>query len=136
MSPRASQCAKGKQGMGESNSSVNFVVSLSIHDNGMANFERIVQQMIEGTRQEPGCTAYDWYMDKERRQCRLLEQYCDGAAVLAHLRGRVVQELVQKLMECCTITNFEVYGDPGEEATTILQSIPATIFSPWRMLRG
>ena len=122
--------------MGESNSSVHFVVSLSIHDNGMANFERIVQQMIEGTRQEPGCTAYDWYMDKERRQCRLLETYCDGAAVLAHLRGRVVQELVQKLMECCTITNFEVYGDPGEEATTILQSIPATIFSPWRMLRG
>src|ERR1700723_328809 len=107
--------------MGESNSSVVFVVSLSIHDNGIANFERIAQQMIEGTRQETGCVVYDWYMDKERRQCRLLEQYCDAGAVLAHLRGRVVQELVQKLMECCTITNFEVYGDPGLEATTILQ---------------
>jgi quinol monooxygenase YgiN len=121
--------------MGQS-SQVYFIVSLAIHDNGMAEFEAIAREMIETTRQERGCVGYDWYLDTDRKQCRLLELYVDAGAVLTHLRGRVVQEHVAKLLQCSAITTFEVYGDPGEEAATVLQGVGAKIFSPWKMLHG
>jgi len=48
---------------------------------------------------------------------------------LAHMTGYAVRELVPKVAAIASITGFEVYGDPGSEAATILAGLGAEIFA-------
>lgn len=114
---------------------IHFVVSMKIEPSKFAEFETIARQMRDVTREEPGALAYDWFMDADRQRCRLLEAYVDDAAMMAHLRGEAVQTFVPRMLECSSITNFEVYGSPSEEGLAILARVGAEIFSPWLALR-
>jgi quinol monooxygenase YgiN len=113
---------------------VRFTVSLTIIPEKLDKFESIAREMTAGSRKEPGTLAYDWYLSADRKRCRLLETYADAAAVLAHMTGPVVRELVPKLLETSSITSFEVFGDPGLEAAQTLKG--AEIFLPWLRLKG
>ena len=114
---------------------VRFTVDLTINADKFDAFERIAQIMIAGTQKEPGALGYDWCMSGDRRQCRLIETYVDADAVLVHLTGPVVQELVPKLLEVSSINGFEVYGDPGSKAAEMLTGLGAKIFRLWRCLK-
>lgn len=109
---------------------VRFTVSLSIAEGKLEEFERIAEAMLAGARKEPGTLGYDWYLGSDRRQCRLLETYADSAAALAHLTGAVVQEYVPKILGVSSLGGFEVYGDPGPQASAMLAGFGANIFSP------
>jgi quinol monooxygenase YgiN len=110
---------------------VRFTVDLTINAGKFDAFERIARTMIAGTQKEPGALEYDWCLSADRRQCRLVETYVDANAVLAHLTGPVVQELVAKLLEVSSLSRFEVYGDPGAKAAEMLTGLGAAIFLPW-----
>jgi quinol monooxygenase YgiN len=112
---------------------VRFVVSLTIKDGQFEAFNAIAKEMTALTQMEPGTLAYDWYLSPDRTQCRLYESYVDGNAALAHVAGRVVQELVPKLLGPSTITGFEVYGDPGA-STEMLKGAGATLFPFWQAI--
>jgi hypothetical protein len=73
-------------------------------------------------------------LSSDRRRCRILETYADANAVLAHLTGPVVQELVPNILKASSITRFEVYGDPGPEASRMLAGFGAEIFELWHEL--
>lgn len=111
---------------------VRFTVNFTIAADKFDAFERIAQSMIDGTRKETGALGYDWCLSADRRQCRLVETYTDANAVLRHLTGPVVRELVPKLLEVATLSGFEVYGDPGPKAAQILTELGAKIFKLWR----
>jgi quinol monooxygenase YgiN len=113
---------------------IRFTVELTIADGKFDDFERIARKMTAGTQTEPGALAYDWCLSGDRKRCRLLEAYADADAVLAHFRGPVVQELVPKLLEVTSLNRFEVYGDPGPEATQMLAGFGAEIFALWQGL--
>ncbi len=113
---------------------VRFTVDLTINAEKFDKFEAIVQEMIAGSQKEPGTLGYDWCLSGDRRRCRLLETYVDANAVLAHLTGPVVQELVPKLLETSSVGGFEVYGDPGPKAAQMLAGFGAEIFELWRGL--
>jgi quinol monooxygenase YgiN len=110
---------------------VRFNVDLTIHEGKLEVFEGIAQSMIADSQKEPGTLAYDWYLSGDKKVCRLLETYTDANAVLAHCTGPVVQELVPKLLKVSTLNDFEVYGDPGPEATAMLTGLGAKIFPLW-----
>ena len=114
---------------------VRFTVDLAIHMDKFDEFERIAQIMIAGTRKEPGALGYDWCLSKDRSRCRLIETYVDANAVVAHLTGPVVQELVPRLLDVSRLSGFEVYGDPGPQGTEMLTGLGAEIFSLWRGLK-
>jgi quinol monooxygenase YgiN len=116
------------------NTKVYFIVDLAIHDGKLASFEATVQSMIAGTLKESGALGYDWFLNKERTQCRLIETYADADAAFAHCSGPVVQGLVAKMLENSTLTGFKVYGDPGAKATEILATVGAEIFPQWHVL--
>ena len=118
-----------------SNKIVRFTASLSIAEGKFAEFEKIAQSMLAGSREEPGTLVYDWCLSSDRRQCRLLEAHASADAVLAHLMGPVVQEYVPRLLGVSSLTSFEVYGDPGPKASTMLAGFGATIFSEWCALK-
>ena len=110
---------------------VRFTVDLTINEGKLDAFEDIAQAMIAGSQNEPGTLAYEWCLSGDRRRCRLVETFADTNAVLAHMTGPVVQELVPKLLEASRISGFEVYGDPGPEAARMLAGFGAEIFQPW-----
>jgi quinol monooxygenase YgiN len=113
---------------------VRFTVDLIINDGKFADFESIALAMVAGTQKEPGALGYDWCLSADRKQCRILETYADANAVLAHLTGPVVQELVPKILQASSISRFEVYGDPGPKAAQMLTGFGAEIFEVWRGL--
>jgi quinol monooxygenase YgiN len=113
-------------------STVRFVVSFAINEGAFVAFERIARVMSAESQKEPGTLAYEWSLSADRARCRLYEAYVDGDAVLAHLKGPVVQELVPKLLEAGSLAGLEIYGDPGPEATAMLTAMGAQIFPVWQ----
>jgi quinol monooxygenase YgiN len=107
---------------------VYFILDFVINEGKLAEFESTARKMTVGSQKEHGTISYEWYFSKDRKQCRLLEIYVDAIAVLAHLSGPVVQEWVPKIQQYSSIGRFEVYGDPGPQATEILEDIEAKIF--------
>jgi len=113
---------------------VRSAVDLTIHEGKFEEFDSLAQAMIAGSEKEPGALAYDWCLSGDRRRCRLVETYADANAVLAHLMGPVVRELVPKILGVSSLNGFEVYGDPGPKAAQMLAGLGAEIFPLWRGL--
>jgi quinol monooxygenase YgiN len=111
-----------------------FTVDLTINAEKFDEFESIALAMIAGSQKEPGAIGYDWFLSADRRRCRIVETYADANAVLAHLMGPVVQELVPKLLATSSLNGFEVYGDPGPKAAQMLAGLGAEIFEAWQGL--
>ena len=117
-------------------SAVYFNVGLKINEGKLDAFKELASAMTAATRQEPGALGYEWHFSDDFMRCRLIETYADVAAVDAHIAGRAVQELVPKLLQVSSITNFEVYGYPGDQAAGVLKGIGAEIFRRWQGLAG
>jgi quinol monooxygenase YgiN len=111
---------------------VRFSVDLTINEGKFEEFQGIVQAMIAGTQKQPAALGYDWGLSSDRRRCRILETYADANAALAHLTGPVVQEFVPKILAASSISRFEVYGNPGPEASRMLTGFGAEIFELWQ----
>ena len=113
---------------------VHLLVDLTIHEGKLDTFKSIAQEMIARTRNEPGALEYEWHLSADGKRCRLVETYVDADAVLAHLSGSVVQELVPKMVAHTKIDRFEVCGDPGPKAAAMLAGFGAEIFKSWNGL--
>lgn len=46
-----------------------LVVDLTIHEGKFDAFETVAQEMIAGSRKEPGTLAYEWYLSGDRQSC-------------------------------------------------------------------
>jgi quinol monooxygenase YgiN len=112
-------------------STVRFVVSFAIAEGSLGRFEQVAREMSARAEDEPGTIAYEWCLSADRARCRLFEAYVGAEAVLAHLTGPVVRDLVPKLLESSRIAGFEVYGDPGPEASAMLAGLGAEVFAAW-----
>jgi quinol monooxygenase YgiN len=108
---------------------VRFTVSFTIPAENLEQFRAVAQAMIASTQKEAGALGYEWFYSPDSSRCRLIETYVDSDAVLAHMTGYAVRELVPKVAAIASITGFEVYGDPGSEAATILAGLGAEIFA-------
>ncbi len=108
---------------------VYFIVDLAIADGQVGAFQTIAQRMVEGTREEPGALAYEFYLDSNQQNCRLVEIYLDSDAALAHCKGSVVQELVPKLLGVSSLTGFSVYGDLDSETAQMLTQVGAKLYT-------
>ena len=114
---------------------VRFSVSLSIADGKFDAFEKLAEAMLAATRRNPGALGFDWYLSSDRRHCRLLETYVDADAVIAQISGPVVHEFIPKMLAVAALDSFEVYGDPGPQASAMLAGFGAVTFAPWLFLQ-
>jgi quinol monooxygenase YgiN len=110
---------------------VRLAVDLAINEGRLDAFERIMQAMVVVSQKEPGTLGYEWFLNADRRRCRLLETYVDANALQSHLNGPAVHELVPKLLEVASVRGFEVYGDPGPKASAMLAGFGAEVFDFW-----
>ena len=111
---------------------VYFIVDLAIAEGKVDEFERIARDMVAGTQTEPGALGYEFYLDADRRQCRLIEVYSDSDAALTHCKGHVVQQLVPELLGVSSLAGFSVYGDLTSEAAETLTNGGAQLFKQWQ----
>lgn len=111
---------------------VYFIVDLALAESKLDAFQAIAEEMVSVTQEEPGALGYEFYLDADQVQCRLIEVYADSDAVVAHIKGRAVQELVPKLLEVSALTGFSVYGALSTEAADMLTQVGAKLFSTWR----
>jgi len=107
---------------------VHVAVDLTVHEGKLDAFEGIARAMVASSQKEPGTLGYEWFLSADRRRCRLVETYKDANAVLAHLNGPVVEELLPKLLGTASVAGSEVYGNPGPKATERLAAFGAEIF--------
>jgi len=112
-------------------SAVYLLVELTIHEGQLDTFKGIAQEMIAGSRREPGALAYEWYLSRDQKRCRLIETYASADHVRAHFTGPVVQTLVPRLLQHATLNRLEVYGDPGPQAAAMLAGFGAETFGRW-----
>ena len=94
---------------------VRFVIDIEIAD--PARFKELVLECVEISRQEPGTLVYDWYIDETGTKGRLYEAYESMDALRTHTRGRVFSEVGPVLMEVCTFTHVDAFGDLGSPGT-------------------
>lgn len=108
---------------------IRFVVGMTIKPGRRAEFEAVAREMAARTQAEPGALEYSFHVDADGTRCTLLEAYADGAAVVAHLTGPVVRELVPRATEHATLEGFEVLGEPGPEARALLAAFGARVLA-------
>jgi quinol monooxygenase YgiN len=111
---------------------VYFIVDLEIAEGKAGEFQAIAEAMVAGTQTEPGALGYEFYLEPDKRRCRLIEVYSDSDAALAHCKGPVVQQLVPKLLSVSKLAAFSVYGDLTPETARILTEGGAQLFTTWR----
>jgi quinol monooxygenase YgiN len=107
---------------------VRLTVSMTVHQGRLDTFKTLAQAMTEGSNAEPGTLGYEWFMSADGKRYRLVETYANAAAVEAHFLGPVVQQLVPKLAELCTVDGVEFYGDPGPKVTEMASGLGAVVF--------
>jgi quinol monooxygenase YgiN len=107
-----------------------FVVDYDVDVTKFDEFDRLAKLMSEKSAEEPGTLLYKWHISADRTQCRLIESYVDGQAVIAHVTGPVIRDYVPQISAVSKVTLFEVYGDPGQEAAEVLASIGAILYKP------
>jgi quinol monooxygenase YgiN len=109
-------------------------VEMTINEGQLENFKKLASEMTALCESEPGTLGYEWFFSADRKHCRLQESYVDGDAMLAHMGGPVIRELVPKLGAFCKTGRLEIYGDPGPKVAEIASGIGAQIFTYWNGL--
>lgn len=110
---------------------VRILVDFAIQEGQLDAFEDIALQMIAISQQELGILGYQWYLSADRTRCRIIGAYADEESVLEHFSGQALHDSVTKLLEHSSANRFEVYGDPGPQASALLVSFGAEIFASW-----
>jgi quinol monooxygenase YgiN len=114
---------------------VYLLVELSIQDGQLDALLKVAGETIAGSQGEAGTLGYEWFLSADGKRCRLLESYASAEALLSHLKGPVVQQLVPKMLPYVTVDGFEVFGDPGPEAAAMLANFSAQMFEHWGGLK-
>jgi len=113
---------------------VHLLVQLSIHEGKIDDFQKIGEEMVALTGNEPGSLAYEWCLSSGRRRCLVVEMYQHDDAVMTHLNGSVVKDLLPKLLQHARIDRLEVFGNPSPNVAALLSGFGAEIFPLWRGL--
>jgi quinol monooxygenase YgiN len=94
---------------------------LAVHDGAVEKFFDVLAPWVDATKREVGTVGYHAFFDPETRTAILLEHYADDEAFLAH-RAAIDPALRTRLYESCSLSGFELYGDPGPEVAGLLAS--------------
>ena len=90
---------------------IRFVVTISVND--IPRFRELAGRCTELSSAEPGTLHYDWFLNEESGDARLVEAYESVEAVIAHARGPVFTDVGPSLLETCTFVSMEAFGDTG-----------------------
>jgi quinol monooxygenase YgiN len=110
---------------------VRLTVSFAVSEAQVGEFKKLAETMTEVSKAEAGTLGYEWFASADGKSFKLMETYADAGAIEAHFMGRAVQELVPKLVGTCSVTGFEICGDPGPKVTEMAAGFGAQFYGYW-----
>jgi quinol monooxygenase YgiN len=109
---------------------VSWNLQLSVNDGQIDHLKALMDEMVESTRNEEGCRAYEWFLSPDGSECHIYERYADSAATLVHL-GTFGSRFMERFLTCLTPTAFNVYGNPSAEVRGVLDGFGAKYLGPF-----
>jgi quinol monooxygenase YgiN len=99
-----------------------FVAEYTIKPGKLNDFRELVKTAFVPHFQsaEPGLWLYQWYENPEGSKVYQQSWYSEADDFVAHMKGALVSERFQRLLETCEVTRLEVFGNPGEAAAVFL----------------
>jgi quinol monooxygenase YgiN len=106
---------------------IKFNALFKISEGKLEDFKALIPQFISTVKEkDPGTIMYDWYLNEEKMECKVLETYANSDAVLAHAAN--VGELLMKSVEIGTLS-LEVYGNPSEALSNALEGFAHKVYT-------
>jgi quinol monooxygenase YgiN len=109
---------------------VSWMLEATVKPGQLDTFKALMEEMVEGTSQEPQTLNYEWYLSDDGGTLHLYEKYADSEAMIAHVNG-FLEKWAGRFMECLDVTRFTVYGDPSPAARELLAGFGPTYLGPW-----
>lgn len=110
---------------------VRLTVGFTVNEGQADEFKTLAQTMTDVSKGEPGTLGYEWFSSADGKSFKLVETYVDAQAIEAHFMGAAVQVWVPKLVGTCSVTGFEIYGDPGPKVTEMAGGLGAQFYGYW-----
>ena len=108
------------------NKNLFYTVEWSINKDKGADFRRLADECINKVRDnEPETRMYEWFMNDDNTKCWLNELHTSSESMLAHMGN--IQQLLGQLLEVSTISAFNVYGNPSDQASATLKEVGKNI---------
>jgi quinol monooxygenase YgiN len=109
---------------------VSWVIELAVRPGQLESFRELMEEMVAGTRPEPGSLNYEWYISDDDGTVHIFEKYASSEAMIAHVTG-FMEKWAGRFMACVEPTRFTVYGDPSDAARELLAPFGGTYLAPW-----
>lgn len=109
---------------------VSWMLEATVKPGQLDTSKALMEEMVEGTSQEPQTLNYEWYLSDDGGTLHLYEKYADSEAMIAHVNG-FLEKWAGRFMECLDVTRFTVYGDPSPAARELLAGFGPTYLGPW-----
>jgi quinol monooxygenase YgiN len=109
---------------------VAWLFELELQPGCREQFETLVPEMIEATRaNEPGCLAYQFFVNEDGTIIQAYERYVDSDAALAHMAG-FGDKFATRFMELVKPRSFTVLGAPADQLMEAIGPIGAAVHRP------
>ena len=109
---------------------VSWVAELAIKAGALDEFQKLMAEMVAGTKEEPRTLCYEWYISEDGGTAHIFEKYADSDAMIAHVNG-FMKKWAERFLASVNVTRFTVYGDPSPAARELLGGFGATYLAPW-----
>jgi quinol monooxygenase YgiN len=109
---------------------VAWVFELELQPGCREQFEKLVPEMVETIRaNEPGCLAYQFFVNEDGTVIQAYERYVDSDAALAHMAG-FGERFAGRFMELVKPRSFTVLGSPSDQLMQAVGPIGAAVHRP------
>jgi quinol monooxygenase YgiN len=107
-----------------------WVFTLSVREGKSAQFEHLVERIVDATRREPGTLAYQYSANNDKTVVHIFERYVDSDAFVAHV-NETFSRFADEFLQCVSVERLVVYGDPSAEARAALDQFGAEYMTPF-----
>jgi len=108
---------------------ISWVVTCAVQPGQLADFKKIIGQLVAAASKEPGTLAYEFSIDDDQSTVHVCERYRDSASVVSHV-ANTFGPFAERFLAVAEVSRFVVYGTPSSEAREVLSG-----FKPVYMTR-
>ncbi len=109
--------------------SLQWIVEFEIKRGKREEFEKVVKELSDAVRlSEPGTRKYEWFIEKNGRNCIVIESYNSSESGIAHVKGQAIHKYFPQLLKLAKVSSFNVCGDPDDALIRTLNDVNAHVF--------
>jgi len=109
---------------------IRLIVESAILPNKSTELKAVLERLIAHCREtEPGLLGFDWYINADETEVRVIETYANSDAVLFHFQNYA--SFRPELDACRQLQKATLLGNPNEQLQQFVNSLSAPQFAPF-----